>query len=166
MATTAASQDIVITRTFAAPREKVWKAWTDPDMVKQWWGPEDFTSLACTIDLRVGGTYLFCMHGPAGSEFNKDMWSTGTYQEIIAMEKIVATDHFADAAGTIVSPKEYGMPGEGPAEGMLVTVTLQDAGPEKTTMTLVHAGHPKDIAAMATAGWNQSLDKLASCLGG
>ena len=57
----------------------------------------------------------------------------------------------------------YGMPGEWPEE-MLVTVTFEDAGPGKTRMTLVHKGHPAEMAGDANTGWNQSLDKLAAAL--
>ena len=157
------TKDIVITRMFNAPRERVWKAWTDPKELVKWWGPKDFTSPVCKNDLRVGGKYLYCMRGPAGSEFDKDMWSTGTYTEVIPMEKIVATDFFADADGNIISSKEYGMPGEW-SEDMIITVTFDDAGPAKTKLTIIHKGHPTEIADMANDGWNQSLDKFAMCL--
>ena len=53
-------QDLIITRAFDAPRELVWKAWTDPEQVKRWWGPKDFTAPFCKIDLRVRGKYLYC----------------------------------------------------------------------------------------------------------
>ncbi len=155
--------DIVITRIFNAPRERVWKAWTDPAETKKWWGPKDFTAPHIKTDLRTGGKYLFCMRGPKGSEFDKDMWSGGTYKEVVPMEKIVATDHFADAEGNHVSPKDFGMPGEWPEE-MVVTVTFEDAGEGKTKLTLVHKGHPKEMADMAKAGWNESLDKFAAAL--
>lgn len=56
-----AGRDIVITRVFDAPRELVWKAWTDPEHLMRWWGPKEFTSPACKVDLRVGGKYVFCM---------------------------------------------------------------------------------------------------------
>lgn len=158
-----ATKDIVITRILNAPRERVWKAWTDPAEAKKWWGPKDFTSPAGTIDLRVGGKYHLCMRGPAGTEFDKDMWSGGIYKEVIPMEKIVATDHFMDEKGNIISPKDYGMPGDWPEE-MEVTVTFEDAGEGKTKLTLVHKGHPSDIADMANEGWNQSLDKFEAIL--
>lgn len=157
------TKDIVITRMFDAPRERVWKAWTDPAEVQKWWGPKDFTSPAAKVDFKVGGNYLYCMHGPAGSEFDKDLWSGGTFKEIIPMEKIVSTDYFADAQGNVISPKEAGMPGEWPEE-MVVTVTFEDAPGGKTKLTLVHKGHPAEMADMANAGWNQSLDKFASIL--
>lgn len=160
---TAKTKDILITRIFNAPRARVWEAWTRPEHLKKWWGPKDFTCPAAKVDLRVGGKYLACMHGPAGTEFDKDMWSGGTYTEVVPMEKIVATDHFADKDGNIVSPKDFGMPGEWPEE-MVVTVTFEDAGPGKTKLTLVHKGHPADMADMANEGWNQSLDKFAAIL--
>ncbi len=158
------TKDVVVTRIFNAPRERVWKAWTDPVEAQKWWGPKDFTSPGAKIDLRKGGKYLLCMRGPAGSEFDKDMWSGGEYLEVIPMEKIVATDHFADEHGNFVSPKDFGMPGDWPEEGMRVTVTFEDAGEGKTKLTLLHEGHPADFAHMAEAGWNESLDKFAAIL--
>jgi uncharacterized protein YndB with AHSA1/START domain len=56
-------EDLVITRVFDAPREAVWKAWTDPKRFMRWWGPKGFTSPACKIDLRVGGKYLYKLAG-------------------------------------------------------------------------------------------------------
>ena len=165
MATKAAvkTKDIVITRVFDAPREKVWKTWTEPEHLKKWWGPKDFTAPQIKTDFRVGGKFLYCMHGPKDTEFDKDMWSGGVYKEIVPLKKIVATDYFTDAEGNKMSPAEYGMPGEWPEE-MEVTVTFEDAGPGKTKLTLVHKGHPTEFAGMANEGWNQSLDKFAAAL--
>ena len=56
---------LVMTRVFDAPRELVWKAWTDPEMLMKWWGPKGFTCPHCEIDLRVGGKYLYCMRAAA-----------------------------------------------------------------------------------------------------
>ena len=69
---------LTIIRVFDAPRGLVWEAWTEPENVKLWWGPKDFTSPVNKIDLRVGGKYLSCMRSPDG----KDYWSTGVYREI------------------------------------------------------------------------------------
>ncbi len=71
---------IIITRIFDAPRDLVWKAWTTPELVKEWWGPKDFTAPSIQMDFRVGGKYLFCMHGPKGTEFDKDFWSAGRFK--------------------------------------------------------------------------------------
>ncbi len=154
------TRELVITRVFDAPRELVWKAWTDPEHVMRWWGPKGYTSPVCKIDFRVGGKYLFCMRSPEG----KDYWSTGTYREIIPPEKIVVTDSFADSEGNVVPASEYGMPGEFPLE-LQVTVTFEDLGDGKTKMTLRHVGLPEgQMGEMAADGWNQSFDKLAESL--
>ena len=62
------TERMVITRVFDAPRELVWKAWTDPKYVMQWWGPKGFTAPVCKIDFRVGGKFLCCMRAPDGQE--------------------------------------------------------------------------------------------------
>ncbi|HKQ78770.1 MAG TPA: SRPBCC domain-containing protein [Blastocatellia bacterium] len=151
-------RELVITRIFDAPRELVWKAWTEPERMMRWWGPKDFTSPACKIDLRVGGKYLFCMRSPEGQEF----WSTGIYREIVEPERIVCTDSFADEKGNPVPASHYGMPGDWPAE-LLVTVTFEEYE-GRTRMTLQQVGIPPEMGDMAEAGWNGSLDKLAESL--
>jgi uncharacterized protein YndB with AHSA1/START domain len=152
-------KELTITRIFDAPRELVWKAWTEPERFKRWWGPKDFTAPFCTIDLRVGGVYLNCMRWPDG----KDYWSTGVYREIVPMERIVYTDSFADEKGNVVPATHYGMSADIPLE-MLVTVTFEEQK-GKTKMTLRHVGLPPGTHSdMANAGWNESFDKLAQSL--
>jgi uncharacterized protein YndB with AHSA1/START domain len=152
-------QEIVITRTFDAPRELVWKAWTDPKHFQRWWGPKDYTCPFCQMDLRVGGKYLNCMRSPEGQEY----WSTGVYREIIPMERIVFTDCFADEQGNVVPATHYGMSADFPLE-MLVTVIFEDSG-NKTKMTLQHVDLPAgEMTEQTGAGWNESFDKLAQSL--
>ena len=169
----AAGQELIITRIFDAPRELVWKAWTDPEHAMRWWGPKDFTSPVCKIDFRVGGKYLFCMRstkvlqaapGAPPIQEGQEFWSTGVYKEIVPLERIVCTDSFADEKGNIVPASHYGMPGdEWPLE-LLVTVTFEDMG-GKTKMTLRHVGFPAgEVDKMAGTGWNESFDKLAESL--
>ncbi len=147
---------LVITRVFDAPRELVWKAWTEPEQFMRWWGPKNFTSPVSRIDLRVGGKYFNCMRSPEGQEF----WSTGFYREIVPMERLVLTDSFADEKGNIVLASHYEMPGEWPLE-LLVTVTFEEID-GKTKMTLRHVGIPSGTMSDNTqAGWNESFDKLA-----
>jgi uncharacterized protein YndB with AHSA1/START domain len=156
---TADTDAAVITRTFDAPRELVWQAWTEPERVMRWWGPKDFTSPACQIDLRVGGKYLFCMRSPDG----QDYWSTGIYHEIEPMQRIVYTDSFADEHGNVVPPTHYGMPDMGATE-FRVTVTFEARG-DQTVMTLRHEGLPAgEMRDQAAAGWNESFDKLEASL--
>lgn len=155
---------LVIERVFDAPLKKVWRAWTDPDEAKKWWGPKDFTAPSITMDFRVGGKYLFCIHGaPEPGKPEQDFWSTGTYKEIVPMKKIVCTDSFADEKGTVVPSSHYGM--EGIPMELLVTITFEELPGGKTKMTLRHEGFPEGPNKEgATAGWNQSFDKLAESL--
>lgn len=157
----AAETDLIITRIFNAPRALVWKAWTEPERMKRWWGPKGFTAPVCRIDLRVGGTYLNCMRSPEG----KDYWSAGVYREIVEPERLVCTDSFADEKGNVVPASHYGMSGDWPLE-MLVTVTFEEHDGE-TKLTLKHSGI---VGITATdrgnmqQGWSESFDKLAEIL--
>jgi uncharacterized protein YndB with AHSA1/START domain len=152
-------QELVITRVFEAPRELVWKAWTDSERVKRWWGPKDFTAPFCKIDLRVGGVFHYCMRSPEG----KDYWNTGMYREIVEPERMVCTDSFADEQGNVVPASHYGMSSDFPLE-MLVTVTFEEHG-GKTKLTLRHVGIPSGVDHDgAQHGWNESFDKLAEVL--
>lgn len=154
-----AERELLITRIFDAPRELLWKAWTDPEMIKKWWGPKNFTAPVITIDLRVAGKYLYCMRSPEGQDF----WSTGVYSEIVPPERIVCTDCFADEKGNPVPASHYGMPGDWPAE-LLVTVTFEELG-GNSKMTLKHVGLPAgQMEELTNAGWNESFDKLAESL--
>jgi uncharacterized protein YndB with AHSA1/START domain len=155
-------QELVITRVFDAPRELVWKAWTDPERVKRWWGPKGFTAPFCKIDLRVGGVFHYCMRSPEG----KDYWNTGVYREIVEPERMVCTDSFADEEGNVVPASHYGMSSDFPLE-MLVTVTFEEHGEHegKTKFTLRHVGIPSGVDHDgAQQGWNESFDKLAEVL--
>ena len=154
---TVANGDIYIERTFDAPVELLWKAWSDPEMLRRWWGPKDYSCPAAKIDFRVGGKILAAMRGPDG----KDIWSGGIYTEIVPLKRIVSTDFFADEHGNVVPATHYGFPTDFPA--MVVTVTFEAQG-KKTKMTLHHSGHPKEIAKLAEMGWNQQLDKLVEAL--
>ena len=152
---------LVIERIFDAPRELVWKAWSDPEQAKRWWGTRTFTAPAAEIDFRVGGKYLFAMQSP---EFNngEPIWSTGVYREIVPYERIVCTDCFADETGNVVPATHYGMTEDFPLE-MLVTVEFEDID-GKTKMTLRHEGLPASDKQGAGVGWNESFDKLAESL--
>ena len=162
MATKEGTQNaLVIVRTFDAPRELLWRAWTEPAMAKRWWGPRNFTAPTVEIDFRVGGKYLNAMQSP---DFNngEPIWSTGVYKEIVPHERLVMTDSFADKKGNVVPGSHYGM-GDMPLE-MTVTVTFEDVG-GKTKMTLRHEGMPAgEHFSGANEGWNQSFDKLAEML--
>jgi len=153
------TRDLIITRLFDAPRELVWKAWTEPERISPWWGPKGFTSPVFKIDLRVGGELFSCMRSPEG----KDYWSKGFYREIVDFERLVMTDSFADEKGNIVPASHYGMSKDFPLE-MLIMVTFEEHD-GKTKLTLRHAGMPTGPDGEgAQQGWNESFDKLAEYL--
>jgi uncharacterized protein YndB with AHSA1/START domain len=150
-------KQIIASRSFDAPLALLWKAWTEPEHFMKWYGPKDFTTPSCEIDLRVGGRHLWSMQAPNGMR----MYYTGTYKEIVPMERIVFSDSLSDAEGNVMPPSAMGMP-EGSPMSMDVTVTFahQDG---KTTVTVSHVGFGEggDRAAM---GWEQAFDKLAAVL--
>lgn len=154
------ADELVIIREFDAPREAVWAAWTEPELMKRWWGPKAWTTPVARMDVREGGKYLYNM-GPSDG---KGVWGTGTYREVVRPERLVMTDSFADENGNVVPGDEYGMPNF-PRE-LLVTLTFEEQD-GKTKMTLRHAG-VADVSdedrTLMQQGWNESFDKLAEML--
>jgi uncharacterized protein YndB with AHSA1/START domain len=153
----------VIIRVLDAPREKAWKAWTDPDIVKHWWGPKDFTAPHISIDLRVGGRFVFSMRGAGLDGAVKDYWNTGEHKEIVPMKKIITTMSFADERGKPVPASHYGLPGKWPKE-VLVNATFADIKGGKTKLTVRETGVPREVAKLSRIGWEQQLDKFADAL--
>jgi uncharacterized protein YndB with AHSA1/START domain len=161
--------ELVISRVFDAPREAVWKAWTDPEQIKRWWGPKDFTAPQISVDLRVGGKYHYCMHGaPAPGMPAQDFWSAGIFKEIVPQEKIVVTDYFSDKDGNKLSPADFGLSADFPAESVM-TITFTDEG-DKTKLSITYplpdsaASREAIISSGMEQGWNQSLNKLGEAL--
>lgn len=156
-------RDLVVTRAFDAPIELVWKAWTKPEHVMQWWGPEYFTSPSAEIDFREGGMSLVCMRAP--KEFGaQDMYSTWVYQKIVPMERIEFIQNMADKDGNLVDPVKMGLPAEFPKDVRTV-VTFKDLGNGRTEMTVTEYDMPASDTEMgrnAEIGLNQSLDKMAA----
>ncbi|MGY4690983.1 SRPBCC family protein [Salibacterium sp. K-3] len=156
-------QELVITRIFDLPVELVWKAWTDPELVMKWWGPEHFTSPSCKIDLREGGRYLFCMRSPENLG-GQDSFSTGTYTKIIPQERLEFTHHLCDKDGNILDPVEAGMPSDFPYK--IDYIIDFKAEENKTELVITQYGwSPGEMQKRAITGMNQSLDKLAVTIG-
>jgi len=88
---------MVVTRTFDAPVERVWRAWSDPDDVMAWWGPTVFTSPSARLDVRQGGTSLVCMRAPADLG-GREMYNTGTDLFRVGMEQCL------DKMAALVAP--------------------------------------------------------------
>jgi uncharacterized protein YndB with AHSA1/START domain len=150
----AVQTELFIQRVFQLPVNKVWKALTEEEEFKKWWGPKDFTCPASKMEAKVGGKYLSCMKGPDGKEF----WSTGTVKELVPNKKLVVTDSFSDEKGNIKSGSEYGMPGDWPEE-LLITFELEEAD-GATKLKLTHEGLPEEMYDECKQGWNESFDKL------
>lgn len=88
-----ADRELVLTRLINAPREKVYRAWTDPELLKQWFAPKPYTTPIVEIDVRPGGSAYFVMRGPDG----KDLPNHGVYLEVVPNEKLVSTDAYVKA---------------------------------------------------------------------
>ena len=153
---------MVVTRVFDAPRELVWKAWTEPKYVMQWWGPKGFTSPACKMDFRVGGKSLFCMRTPDGHEG----WNAIEYHEIVPYEKIVSSMYFSDAEGNRIEAEEMGMEDEA-IDGAFDVTLFEDLGDGRTRLTQI-GNEPMESARESgqLEGWNETLEKLADVVAG
>jgi uncharacterized protein YndB with AHSA1/START domain len=143
-----ADRVLVITRIFDAPRELVFKAWTEPQHLVRWMGPRGFKSTVLHSDLRAGGAYRIHMRGPEGD----DHWTQGIFREIVEPERLVMVGSWADANGNPTSPET------------VLTITLEEDG-GKTRLTL-HQAIFESISARDghRGGWNSSLDRLAEYL--
>jgi uncharacterized protein YndB with AHSA1/START domain len=151
------TERMVVTRVFDAPRELVWKAWTDPKYVMQWWGPKGFTSPACKMDVRVGGKSLLCMKTPDGYEG----WNAIEYHEIVLHEKIVSSMYFSDSEGNKIDPEQLGM--EPAIDGAYDVTIFEDLGNGQTKLT--HIGNESMQSAKDSGqleGWIEILDKVAA----
>jgi uncharacterized protein YndB with AHSA1/START domain len=139
---------IITTRVFDAPRELVWSAWTDPNHLAQWWGPNGFTTTTSAYDLRPGGTWRFVMHGPDGRD----------YQNLVTFDEIVKPERLVYRHGDDVEPVQF-----------RTTVTFEDLG-GKTRLTL-RAQFPTADARDrvvneygAAEGAVQTIERLANYL--
>lgn len=141
--------DVTITRTFAAPREPVWAAWTDPDQVARWWGPKDFTVPNCEMDVRPGGAFRIDMQAPDGTVYPTE----GVFDEVQEPERLVLIGGAVeDDDGTYQLEVRQ-------------TVTFEERG-DSTELVLeaeVVSATPDAADALEgmEEGWSQSLAKLA-----
>jgi len=137
---------LVVTRVFGAPPETVFSLWSDPEHVKTWWHPRDFTTPVFEMDFRVGGRYRYCIRSQG-----KDHWAHGTYREIEPPTRLVFTfqwdsgdpDHDAET---------------------LVTITFE---PQGTRTLLTFRQEPFSSAGERDSharGWSEVLDALGEFL--
>jgi uncharacterized protein YndB with AHSA1/START domain len=142
---TARDNELVINRTFNAPRDLVWKAWTE--RMEQWSAPKGFTIPVSEGDLRPGGAWRACMRTPDG----KDLWLSGVYQEIVEPERLVFTHAWNNESGN-------------PGPETLVTVTFIEHN-GKTEMHFKQTGFTSAESREGhNGGWTESFDKLEEML--
>ncbi len=150
-----AERTVTITRVLKAPRDLVWRAWTDPEHLKQWWGPEMFTAPLVEGEVKVGSVMHITMRGPKDSNFDRDFPMTKRYREIVPGKKLVfENDAIAPDGSKLL-------------EG-LTTVTFAD---QNGGTEMVMTTSAKALAEIAVGmlggmeqGWSGSFDKLARYL--
>lgn len=141
-------QEIVITRVFDAPRELVFKAYTDPKLVPQWFGPREYTTIVDKMEARPGGLWRFVQRNQDGEEFAFH----GVHHDIVAAERIVATFEFEGVPGHV----------------LLQTLKLEPLG-QKTRLVeqlLFQSVADRDgmVASGMQRGSDDSMDRMAEIL--
>lgn len=144
--------DLVLTRTFRAKRDQVWRAWTHPEHFARWFGPHGSTMPHLEMDVRPGGTLHFC------HRFTDypDVWVRGVYEEVAPPERVAFTCWFSDPSGARVDRPNF------PAE-MRIAVAFAEAA-EGTTVTVRQAGLVTDQGEVQ--GWKEGLDRFDALLAG
>ncbi len=153
------ARNLLITRVFDAPVEQVWKAWSESEYVKQWWGPHGFTAPVAEMDFREGGTSLIAMSAPDFGTF----YNTWAYTKIEKQQRIEFIHRFADEHGNALSPDEAGLPlPEGIPFEVPHVITFRSMGGGKTELTIAEYGYTTERAvALSRMGMEQCLDKMA-----
>ncbi|MBS1911350.1 MAG: SRPBCC domain-containing protein [Bacteroidetes bacterium] len=138
---------LAITRVFSAPRHLVFAAWTDPELVQAWWGCAQASSVRSTVDLRIGGEYCHVLTIAGCSEYVMK----GRFTEIDAPHRIAYSMSGSDADGRANMPETHAV------------VEFIDLG-ERTELRFTMSGMPGQFVEIITAGWNASLDGLATVI--
>jgi uncharacterized protein YndB with AHSA1/START domain len=155
--------DVVARRTYAVPVEVVWAAWTVPELVRRWWGPQGFTCPLARMDVRPGGVSLLAMQAPPeyGGGQTYTTWSYGVVETMARLEYVV---RFADPTGTTINPADAGIP-PGVPDAVPHVVTFTPSADGGTELSITESGYTMAQARdMSQAGLDQCLDKLAVLL--
>lgn len=149
-------KELTLTRTFDAPRDVVFKAWTDQKLVQQWWGPRGVTNPTCEWEARPGGSiHIVMLAGEELGPMKGQEWPmTGEFKEVEAPEKLVFTGN------AIVAGKEILQ------HLTTVTLTEQDGKTHMTVHIVVTKATPEAAGPLKgmEMGWNQQLEKLGEFL--
>jgi uncharacterized protein YndB with AHSA1/START domain len=159
-----AVRPFVISHIFAAPRDRVWKAWTEREQLMQWFGPKGVTISAAKLDFRPGGVFHYCMRMPDG----KEMWGRFVYREIVAPEKIVLVNSFSDAHGGIT---RHPFSPTWPLEMLSTSRFNEDGGKTRLTIEWTPLNPTDEERKMfdsshagMTQGWTGTFEQLAAYL--
>ena len=156
--TTQSTHNVDVTRDFQAPVEAVWRAWTESDQVKRWWGPQGFTAPVANMDVREGGTSLVCMRSPDGH----DLFNTWTYDRVEPPRRLEFVLRFADQHGATLDPAAIGLPPDIPRDVRHVLV-FEPTSANTSRLSVTEYGYgTQDTAAMSKMGLEQCLDKMAA----
>jgi uncharacterized protein YndB with AHSA1/START domain len=154
----------VISRVLPAPRDRVWRAWTDAAEMARWSAAGGSTMASCVIDLRPGGRCHYCLRTPDGN----DMWGKWEIREVAAPERLLVVQSFSDALGGIAA---HPMSPTWPREILSLATFIEREGVTTLTITwLVHDGAPEEHRTFDAAhdgmrqGWSSMLDDLAAYL--
>jgi len=151
-ATSPLGRELTLTRVFDAPRDLVFKAWTEPEHLKQWWGPRGFTTPACEVDLRAGGTWKIVMRFPDGVN---EHTMQAVYREIVPPERLSFTNVALDKDGNRL------------LEG-ITSITFEELGGKtKLTMYTRMTGlvpYSDRMLEGMEPGWSQTLERLGEAL--
>lgn len=151
----ATSDQVLVTYTFDTDMETVFKAWTDPEHLANWYAPEGCSIVFKKLDIREGGSYHSCIHHPV----HGDCWCKGTYLEMEAPRKLVFTAEVTDADGNDIEPVSAGMPADWPAR-TVVTVQFKPLG-TRTEMTLHQTvSAPLANTTGALPSWIEMFNRL------
>jgi len=152
------AKQIEVSRIFNASVEMVWKIWTDPELVKRWWGPKQFTSPMAKINFGENLKSIVSMKAPkemGGQEF----YSVWEYVKIVPMQKIEFIQSLSDKDGNKIDPVKVGMPPDFPADIQTI-VTFKKISTNKTEMTVIEFADFGSISNFAQIGLEQSMDKM------
>ena len=158
-------EEFVLSRVLDAPRDLVWKCFTDPERMRHWWGPKGFKVIASKMDLRPGGIYHYGLQAPNGEA----VWGKFVFREIVPQERMVLITSFSDEkGGTTRHPGNESWPLE-----MLSTFTFEDAPAGKTKFTVRWSPHNATEAeaktfdsgrSSMTQGWSGTMEQLEAYL--
>ncbi|GAA1448227.1 SRPBCC domain-containing protein [Leifsonia poae] len=148
------SDGLTITRRFAAPRELVFRALSEPEHLKQWWGPPDYPVDQCSVDFRPGGVWHYSLRGRHGGE----VWARSVYREIVPPERVTYVERSSDPSGAVTDDRP----------GAFVTITLKNDGDGTVFTARIRYQTPLDrdraIQGGVEHGFSRALDQLDDLL--